>query len=446
MLHDRIRIMKKVIEVIAFDEHIGKLGMDFQQGKSFFQYNPEFLDFAKYSKLFPFIIRRTKSVQIFKQYIGYTFQGLPPVIADSLPDNFGNLIFQEWLKSRGIKEITPLEQLTYIANRGMGALEYQPIKELPIPGDAPASSKIDLNEIIETLKKVLKLKEQTSGKSLTHIDLLNVFKIGTSAGGARPKVLISEHKTTGEIIPGDRVIGNDYNHYLVKLHLDDSGYNKEIVEYAYYLLSCEAGIHIMPSKLINNKHFATLRYDRQNGEKQHIRTVSGLTGWDFRLSKDPQNSSYENVFKVALGLKVPYKDIQQLFKRMVFNVIFSNVDDHLKNHSFIYDKENNNWELSPAYDITYPLNPNLKFTKLYRALSINGKRNEITFEDMMHIAEKFTIKHPKRVIEEIENLIPRWIKISEELQIPDKIIEERINHYITPIINFSKNRTRDGQL
>lgn len=406
----------KVIKVLAFGTELGKLGYDLDTQKSFFQYNPDFLDSGQYSKFFPFIFKRTKSVQVFKEYQGDTFQGLPPMIADSLPDAFGNIIFQEWLDARGIQKITPLEQLAYVADRGMGALEYQPVKELP------KSSQINLDEVIQVLEKVLKLKEDTKGENLNELALLNVFKIGTSAGGARPKILISEHKVTGEIIAGDRVINDDYNHYLVKLHLDDSeGYNKEVVEYTYYLLAQEACIDMMPSKLIENKHFATLRYDRQNGEKQHTLTVTGLTGWDFK--SQPENSSYENVFRVALSLGVPYKDIHQLFRRMVFNLVFRNVDDHLKNHNFIYNQEDDSWSLGPAYDITYALNPLITFKATSRALSINGKRTEIGLKDILTVAEEFAIKNPKGIIAEIQKLNLRWLEIATQLGVPQNIIE-----------------------
>src|SRR5690554_309111 len=407
----------KIIEVMAFGLEIGKLGYDIDQGKSYFQYHPDFLESGQYSELFPFIFKRTKQVQVFSEFQQDTFQGLPPMIADSLPDTFGNVIFQEWLNVRGIQKVTPLEQLAYVADRGMGALEYKPVKKIP------SATEINIDEIISILEKVLKLKEDTKGQKLNELSLLNVFKIGTSAGGARPKILISEHKETGEIIAGDKETSENYNHYLVKLHLDENdGYNKEKVEYAYYLLAQEAGIDMMPSKLIDNKHFATLRYDRQNGKKQHVLTVTGLTGWDFK--SQPQNSSYENVFKVALALKVPHKDLQQLFKRMVFNLIFKNIDDHLKNHSFTYDKSINKWNLSPAYDLTYALNPMLTFKSISRALSINGKRTEITLKDVLAIAEKFAIKNPKGIIQEVEFFIPRWIEIAKEQEIPDHIVEK----------------------
>ncbi|MET0759785.1 MAG: type II toxin-antitoxin system HipA family toxin [Flavobacterium sp.] len=406
----------KNIEVIAFGTEIGKLGYDIDQKKCFFQFNPYFLESGKYTNMFPYILRRIKPVQVFKQFEGETFRGLPPMIADSLPDIFGNIIFQEWfiLKHKSLK-ITPLEQLTYVADRGMGALEYRPVIELP------KSSNIDIEEIVTVLEKVLKLKDETTADDLSDLSLLNIFKIGTSAGGARPKILISEHKENGTIIAGDRDYSDEYNHYLVKLHLNEEGsYNKEKVEYAYYLLAQQSGIDMMPSKLIDNKHFATLRYDRQNGEKQHVLTASGLTGWDFSL---PNDSSYENLFKLAIGLEVPHKDLQQLFKRMVFNLVFRNVDDHLKNHSFIYNKEKNNWNLAPAYDLTYALNPLLHFTKTSRALSINYKRQEITQKDVLTIAEEYAIKNPKGIIQEMQELTAKWSEIATGLEIPGRIIK-----------------------
>jgi serine/threonine-protein kinase HipA len=404
------------IEVIVFGVEIGKLGYDVDQGKSFFQYNPEFLASGQYSNLFPFIFKRIKPAQVFTEYQSDTFQGLPPMLADSLPDAFGNIIFQEWLTARGVKKVTPLEQLAYVANRGMGALEYKPIKELP------TASEINIDAVIQILEKVLKLKESSGGEALNELSLLNVFKIGSSAGGARPKIIISEHKKTGKIIAGDREVSADYNHYLVKLHLEDADtFHSERVEYAYYQLAQVVGIDMMPSKLIENKHFATLRYDRQHGEKQHVLTVTGLTGWDFK--SNPETSSYENVFKVALGLEVPHKDLQQLFKRMLFNLVFKNVDDHLKNHSFIYNKVTNSWNLAPAYDITYALNPLLTFKNVYRALSINGKRQDITLKDIVAIAEEFAIKNSKGILKEVQAAAQQWSGFASKLGVDATIIK-----------------------
>lgn len=410
----------KIIEVLIFGIEVGKLGYDLDKDTSYFQYNPSFLDSNRYSKLFPFIFKRNKAVQVFTNYGGETFRGLPPMIADSLPDVFGNIIFKKWLesKNRNFEKITPIEQLCYVANRGMGALEYRPAKELP------KSNEINIEEIADILNQVLDLKAETSEQSLNEDALLNIFKMGTSAGGLRPKILVSEHINSGKIIPGDLVYSSDYNHYLVKLCLNEENskeYNKEKIEYAYYLMAKAAGIQMMPSKLINDKHFATVRFDRQNGEKQHVLTASGLTGWNY---KNPEESSYENVFELALGLKVPFKDLKELYRRMIFNLVVANTDDHLKNHSFIYDKKNNSWNIAPAYDLTYPLNINLNFTKVSRALSINNKRSGISIKDLLSLAETFVIKNPKGILKEVLAAVRNWNQIAEGLNIPKRVINQ----------------------
>jgi serine/threonine-protein kinase HipA len=346
------------------------------------------------------------------------------MIADSLPDVFGNIIFKKWMESgsKEFNQISVIEQLAYVADRGMGALEYRPSMELP------QSTSIDLTEIIAVLKEVLQAKDEQHESTLNHEALLNIFKIGSSAGGARPKILISEHKTSGEIIPGDLNHSSEYNHYLIKLHLDDElGFSREVIEYCYYLTAKHLGITMMPSKLIEQKHFATLRFDRHNGQKKHVLTATGLTGWDYQSPKD---SSYENLFELALFLKVPHRDMEELFKRMIFNVVFFNSDDHLKNHSFIYDEEQDKWNISPAYDITYSLNPLLNYTRTSRALSINGKRIDITLADVNTIADTYTIKNAKKVVQEIQDAIAYWKDQANELNLPANIVQSICRDFI----------------
>ena len=419
----------EIITVFCFGQEIGRVGFDEHLNRSSFQYNLEYLESKKFENLFPQtgILNRVPQVQLFSQFNSETFRGVPPMIADSLPDVFGNIIFKKWLETshKQFSQISVIEQLAYVADRGMGALEYRPSKEIP------KSSSIDLTEIIAVLKKVLDTKQEVHESALNHDALLNVFKIGTSAGGARPKILISEHKLSGEIIPGDLIHDSDYNHFIVKLHLEDEvGYNREVVEYCYYLTATHLGITMMPSKLIDQKHFATLRFDRQDGKKKHVLTASGLTGWDFQR---PNDSSYENLFELALFLRVPNRDIEELFKRMVFNLIFSNSDDHLKNHSFIYDEATDRWDLSPAYDLTYSLNPLLNYTKTSRALSINGKRVDIQLEDVLTIAETFTIKNARNVIREIQDGIDFWNEKSKEIGISNDI-SQRIDRRFVRLV------------
>lgn len=408
----------QIISVFFNGNEIGKVGYDENQRKSSFQYNPEFLKENKYKNLFPYILRRVENVQVFSEFEGETYRGLPPMIADSLPDMFGNIVFKEWLEAhhQEFSAITPLEQLSYVGNRGMGALEFIPNKKLPL------NTTIDVEQITEVVKKVIDLKTSISEKGLSDKALLTIFKIGTSAGGARPKILVSEHKETGKLIPGDLEFSDEFNHYLVKLSVDENqGYSKEKIEFIYYQLATDAGIEMMPSKLIDDKHFATLRYDRRGGEKQHILTASGMTGWDF---KKPENSSYENLFKLAVDLKLPHKDIQQLFKRMVFNLVFANIDDHLKNFSFIYDDNQDKWNLAPAYDLTYPLDALLNFTKVSRALSINGKRTDITRDDILVIADSFTIKNANGIIDEVDEKTQSFEELAIEKGIPSRVIEK----------------------
>ena len=414
-----------LINLHCFNTEIGKLGFDEDRNVSFFQYNPSFLSSGLYANMFPLIIRRMTQTQVFDKYNSDTFKGLPPMIADSLPDVFGNIVFKAWLESthKGLEKITVLEQLAYVGKRGMGALEYLPSKE--VTGDAT----INIDEITGIVEEVLRTKGEAKEAQLNHAALLNIFKIGTSAGGVRPKILISENKQTGQIIPGDLVYSGEYDHYIIKLGITEGlSYSKEAVEYAYYLMASAAGINMMPTKMIDNKHFATLRFDRQNGEKIHTLTACGLSGFDF---KDPAALSYENLFDLSVYLKVPHKDTEQLFRRMVFNLVFANHDDHLKNHSFVYDKEHDGWGLSPAYDVTFSLNPEINFSKTSRALSINGKRVGVALEDILVIADKYTIKNAKGIIKEVQDVIPLWNEKAQEVGIPDKIIASIRKDFMT---------------
>lgn len=406
----------QIISVHFNGVEIGKIGYDEDQKKSSFQYNPDFLETGLYKRLFPYIIRRSPNTQVYSGFEGETFRGLPPMIADSLPDYFGNIVFKEWLEAmqKDFVNISPLEQLTYVGKRGIGALEFVPAKEII------SNNTIDVEEITEVVKKVLDVKTSVSEKGLSDISLLNIFKMGTSAGGARPKILVSEHKETKLLKAGDLEYSEDYNHYLIKLSVDE-GYSKEKVEFVYYQIAQSLGVEMMPSKLIDDKHFATLRFDRQNGEKQHILTASGMSGWDF---KKPEHSSYENLFKLAVDLRLPHKDIEQLFKRMVFNIVFCNIDDHLKNFSFIYNAEKDRWNLAPAYDLTYPLDALKNYTRMSRAMSVSGKRTDIKREDLLKIADLFTIKNPNAVIETVLSATELFKPLSDKQNIPTKVIEK----------------------
>ena len=406
----------QIIQVHLFGTKIGRLGFDEQRNISSFEYDSDFLLANKWKNIFPIkgVINRVPQVQLYKKYHGETFRSLPPPIANSLPDNFGSMIFKTWLEQNGFEEISILEQLSYIGSRGMGAIVYIPNKDLP------SHSSINIDEIISVLKQVMDSKMKASQDELNTKGLLNIFKMGSSPGGARAKLLIAEHKESGEIIPGDIVHSQDYYHYLIKLAIDeDNSYPREIIEYCYYESQKKLGIEMMDSKLIEDKHFATQRFDRQDGTKQHVLTACGMTGWDF---KNPEVSSYENLFELSSYLKIPQAQMVELFKRMVFNVIYENTDDHLKNHSYIYNQDEDRWYLSPAYDITYAQNPLLRITRTSRALSINGKRGRIGINDLLKIADDYTIKNPKGIINEVYEVKIFLLEQMHKHNILDRII------------------------
>ncbi len=404
------------IKVFIFSIEVGTLAYDKTRAISYFQYNNDYLASGLYKNIFPFILQRIGQTQVFREFQEYTFRGIPPVFADSLPDDFGNQIFNRWVKEKGIdkKELSPILQLAYVSNRGMGALEYFPGKKLP------KATKINLNVIVDVLKQVLDVKLDQKEVELNDLGLLNIFKIGTSAGGARPKVIVSEHKKKGTLLAGDLEYNDSYNHYLVKLGMGTDGYSRELVEYGYYQLACESGLHMMLSKMIDGKHFATLRYDRIDGEKKHVLTATGISGYNFQ---NPEVSSYENVFEIAHNLNLPSADMDALYRRMVFNYVFHNTDDHLKNHSFIYEKESDRWRIAPSYDINFALNALAKWSDAPHSLSLNGKRNNITKSDLLLLAKSYSIKRPKKIIEEICSSIPRWKDIALNLDIPKQVYQ-----------------------
>ena len=415
------------IQVNLFGQEIGKIGLDEDGRRSSFQYHPSFLETNAFQNIFPKtgIIRRIAQVQLFSQFDNESFKGIPPQFADSLPDMFGSIIFKAWLDSKEQKHLSVLEQLAYVGNRGMGAIEYHPSVKLE------EKASIDLEEIIAVLSEVLDLKKTTAEKQLSSQALINIFRIGTSAGGARPKILISEEIATGKIIPGDLEISDKYKHYLVKLAIDEEiGYPREVVEYCYYKIIQKMDIRMMESKLIDEKHFATQRFDRQHGEKQHVLTASGITGWNYM---DPTNSSYENLFKLCSFLKIPHAQTEELFRRMVFNVLYGNVDDHLKNHSFIYNSQDDSWQLSPAYDITYALNPLTNIKKSQRAMSINGKRSDVSAKDLYKIADDFTIKNPTGVIKRVQSYKEELMTLFGSHKVP-KLVAERIGENIIDLV------------
>lgn len=335
-----------------------------------------------------------------------TFKGLPGLLADSLPDRFGNKVIDAWLAANGrtSESMNPIERLCYIGKRGMGALEFEPAVM------TEKSNPVEVEDLVKLAQEILSSRKDFEA-DLSDKGVHEIFRVGTSAGGARAKAIIAYNPSTGAVRSGqiDGLTGFEY--WIIKfdgvndsLLLETKGYGN--IEYAYYLMALDCGIEMSECKLLHENgrsHFMTKRFDRTGLDKIHMQTLCAIAHFDYN---DPRSYAYEQVFQVMRELRLPYADAEQMFRRMVFNIMAENRDDHTKNISFLMDKTGK-WQLSPAYDMTYAFDPANKWIGAHQ-LSVNGKRTEIKKEDMLEVATKMNIKKPLEIIEQVEDSIGRW--------------------------------------
>ena len=350
-----------------------------------------------------------------------TFKGLPGLLADSLPDKYGKQLINLWLTQQGRPQddMNPIETLCFIGTRGMGALEFEPA----VPKESKRAFSLELNSLVATAQKILNNREgfTTNINKDEEKAVLDILKIGTSAGGARPKAVIAWNEKSGEVKSGQTKAPKGFEHWLIKLdgvndvQLGNSyGYGR--VEMAYYNMAKACGIEMMPSRLLEENgraHFMTKRFDRNGGEeKYHVQTFCAMKHFDFNLVN---SFSYEQLFQCMRELKLSYADAEQMFRRMVFNVIARNCDDHTKNFAFLL-KQNGNWELAPAYDICHAYRPESYWVSQH-ALSINGKRDEITKADLLVVGESIRCKKAADIIDEINDTVNQWKKYANEVDV-----------------------------
>ncbi|WP_343624774.1 type II toxin-antitoxin system HipA family toxin [Flavobacterium lindanitolerans] len=354
-----------------------------------------------------------------------TFKGLPGLLADALPDRYGKDLINGWLARQGRPDnsLNPVELLSFIGKRGMGALEFEPViyKE-------SGSYDVALSDLIEVSKALLEKKEDIQIQSSHNMEdvMMDILKMGTSAGGARPKAIIAYNEKTGQIKSGQTTLEEGFEHWLIKFdEVSDAqfgaskGYGR--VEMAYYKMATDFGIQMMESRLIeenNRVHFMTRRFDRKNGEKIHSQTLCAIQHYDFA---NITSYSYEQVFQTMRQLRLTYAEAEQMYKRMVFNVIARNCDDHTKNFAFLMD-QSGTWKLAPAYDICFAYRPDSTWVSQHN-LSINGKRKDFTREDLLQIADQNSVRTPEKWIDECIELVKNWRKYAEQFQVD----EEKIN-------------------
>jgi serine/threonine-protein kinase HipA len=414
-----------IVEVKLYGETIGSAEWNANKGSSVFQYSDE----AIHRRIEPSPIIMPTQESVFETNRDHiNFHNLPYLLSDSMPDDFGNMMMKEWLRQKNLSfyVINPVDRLSYVGKRGMGALEYEPINH-----KETSNYNINVAELLEVAKKVLEDKEETSYNDLDKDSLLEILRIGTSVGGARAKALIAIKKDLSnriiEIRPGDVIQPEGYSYWLLKI----DGVNKKTlgegaglgkIEYAYYRLAGEAGIDMSDSHLYEENgrfHFLTKRFDRTNrGEKIHMQTFGALAGIDYRT---PKASSYETLFRVMKMLQLPYNQFEQQYRRAIFNIIARNHDDHVKNFSFLMSKEGK-WQISPAYDITYQYKDGGTWTNVHQS-SINGKFDRFTRNDLLSFGKAFGIKKTNHILEEIISAVSQWSKIAKEIDIPKKEID-----------------------
>lgn len=355
-----------------------------------------------------------------------SFKGLPGLLADSLPDKYGNLLIDKWLAQNGRPpgSMNPVEKLCFIGNRGMGALEFEPAQ---LKTNKNTFS-IELSDLVSTVQKILAERESFIATASTEDQqsMKEIIKIGTSAGGVRPKAVIAFNKKTKEIRSGQTKAPAGFEHWLIKLDGvsgaqfgESHGWGR--VEYAYNLMARECGIEMTECDLLEENgraHFMTRRFDREGENvKHHIQTLCGIQHFDYN---NLYGYSYEQVFQTMRMLRLTYPEAEQMFRRMVFNVLATNCDDHTKNISFRL-KQGGKWELAPAYDVCYSYDPENAWVN-QQTLSINGKHKNIKFEDLLTIARDNNIKKGEKIIGEINSIIKNWRDFARQANVRENLI------------------------
>ena len=412
--------MKNVntVRVKMWGTTVGYLHQDETQMVGF-QYDEEFL--KSNIEISPIKMPLSTATYNFPALPEQTFHGLPGMVADSLPDKFGNIVINRYLESQGrtADSLSVIEKLCYTGKRGMGALEYEPSQELTSMNET-----VDLDALTKLASEILSEKEQIHIEKNDNL-MAQLMECGSSVGGARAKTLIAWNPETNDIRSGQINAGKGYEYWLLKFdniknnkdkdsRPDDGEYTK--VEYAYYLMALDAGIEMSECRLYKENgsaHFMTKRFDRKGikGEKLHMQSLCALAHMDFN---SPRVYSYEEAFSVMKQLKLPYSDFVQLFRRMVFNEYAKNYDDHTKNISFLMDKKGV-WSLSPAYDITFSYRKDSIWVSAHQML-INGKSDNITKEDILKVADKAGIKKSDAMksIEQVINSVSKWEHFAEK--------------------------------
>jgi serine/threonine-protein kinase HipA len=406
--------MTTIAEVKMWGTTIGAVMMEDGEQTARFQYDGAF---AKSGiTLSPLMMPTGNAVYEFPALSRHTFHGLPGMLADSLPDKFGNALIDAWLarQGRSASSFNAVERLCYTGARGMGALEYVPATGPESDGETGLS----VAHLVELANAILSHRDglDTSFAADTSLAIGDILKVGTSAGGARAKAVIAWNPTSGQVRSGQTTLAPGFEHWLLKFDGISNNRDKELadpqgfgaIEYAYYRMACDSGIQMSECRLLEEggrRHFMTRRFDRMDNDKRHMQTLGALAHMDYNLAGA---YGYEQAMDVARRLGLSASATSQLFRRMVFNVVARNQNDHVKNIAFLMDREGR-WSLAPAYDMTYSYYPGGRWTSQHQ-MTVNGKRDHFTRDDFDNCGSVARLKRGEagRVLGDVLRVVTKW--------------------------------------
>lgn len=412
-----------VVNVYLWGKHIGAVALDPAWGFYVFEYTAAFASLGVEPAPLQMPVRQGGTF-MFTDLPEITFKRLPAMLADTLPDDFGNALIDRYMADKGLDKssVTALDRLAYMGNRAMGALAYKPSRSPP----RHKPSVIVLSELVTQARRAVEgtLEDDDHANAA----LRSILDVGTSAGGARAKAVIAWNSATQEIHAGQLEAPDGFEHWLLKF--DGMGNDNELgsgtdygrIEYAYYLMAKKAGIDMPPCRLLEENgraHFMTKRFDRAEGNtRHHMQTLCAMNHLDY---KKKGTNSYEQLFVTMDKLSLPYEQKEEAYRRMVFNVVGKNCDDHTKNISFRL-RQGHPWELAPAYDISFAHNPKGEWTHQH-LMSINGRFKDFTRADLLELANRFGIGSAPAVIDQVVSTIARWSTFAAQAGVPRSVAD-----------------------
>lgn len=419
--------MNDTAEVFLWGTRIGIIHQDKEKAYASFEYDRDFAQSG--IEVSPIRMPLSTNIYEFPTLVGEPFYGMPGLVADSLPDRFGNAVIEQWLMSKGksLADFNAIDRLCYTGKRGMGALEY-----VPATTDInDIDESINVREMVAFASEVLSERENISLKSDDDLTYAQLVQVGSSAGGARAKAIIAWNEATNEVRSGQTDHNPGFDYWLMKFdnvaHNGDHGLEDKpeytLIEYAYFLMARTAGITMNECRLYKadgDCHFMTKRFDRENGDKRHMQSLGALAHISYQV---PAVCGYEAAAMYMKEIGITYVETEQFYRRMVFNCLAVNQDDHVKNISLLMDRAGQ-WTLSPAYDVTFAFNPSNKWLRAHQ-MTVNGKVSQIVLEDLILSGLKMGLKERrcKAIISEVKEAVNQFETFANQAGIKEKTYE-----------------------